>query len=186
MRFKTWVGRLTGLAMCVVGAACGDDDGVTDGGAGDVGAEDGATDAGIDASPIDPLDLSTYCARSAAQYYDYLVECFGFSDDSGDYVERSTARCEAAATGIAAGRIGYDGMAAARCVAESGAEDCFLSVSPACDDVLVGLVAPGGECYSGESAPSRARARRLRRSASHALPPGAQTGPRASSTWRPT
>ena len=171
MRSNSLVGWLAGAAICVVATACheGDggaavdgardggtgDGGTGDGGTGDGGAGDGGTgDGGTGdggASPIEPIDLSTFCARLAAQGHDYLLECFGFSGERMAYIERAVSRCEAAASGVAAGRLAYDGAAAARCVAESRAEGCFTRVSTACDDALVGLVEPGGECYSGES-----------------------------------
>lgn len=56
-----------------------------------------------------------------------------------------------AADSIAAGRAAYDGVLAARCIAETREEFCLTGAltAPSCLDAIRGLVPEGGACTSG-------------------------------------
>ena len=94
--------------------------------------------------------MTQFAARAPAATCDWAVRCGHAPDpatcerllDPKDYDIRRTV------DSLAAGRVAYDGVAAARCIAETREQFCLIGALAAqsCRDAIRGLVPEGGEC----------------------------------------
>ena len=168
----TWRGVALGVGVCVgLVAACGDDPTKrtargTEAGAGGGGDEPAAAGAGAAPSGAGgegggavqaSVDLATYCQTIGEQYSVWLTFCYGVEAypvaEQAEFAANIEERCSLAEEGVAAGRLAFDGVAAAACLATIDTMNCdgftFVETREECRDVVTGLVAVGDPCYSG-------------------------------------
>lgn len=119
---------------------------------------DAGPDAALDGSATaSALTLEAYCQAFAAWYHPYLQRCYGsepYPDErAAGLIAQWTERCEYAAGGVDAGRLSFDGEAAARCAAALPELACFIEFAglPACQGVFTGNVAVDDACYADET-----------------------------------
>jgi hypothetical protein len=128
----------------------GGDAGHPGGDGGDAGtAGSGAGDAGS----VPGVSLATYCEQTSDRYFTWLSLCYGTEAypeaRRTEYVERFGGRCLHSEAAVAAGRLGYDDVQAARCLAATETLHCvgqFLHDAD-CKGIFQGLVDTGDECY---------------------------------------
>jgi hypothetical protein len=106
-------------------------------------------DLGGDTGP-NSISLETFCTAVAEAYGAFLVECFHYGADEG-IVQLYIRQCPDLARRLDQGRLTYDGVRAAVCVDSLRDQTCgdykFLGNAEQCQDVLMGTVPPGGQCY---------------------------------------
>lgn len=137
------------------GAANVDDPGAGPRDGGDRDAMDtGDADGGEDNAA--GVGLQAYCERTSAGYYDHLQNCYGTrpypEERREEFVGEVRTRCLQAGPAVEAGRLGYDGVQASRCLDSLQPESCLPFASgPDCRAVFTGMSPIGGDCYREES-----------------------------------
>jgi len=135
------------------GVDAGMDSGVD---AGDAGVEAGM-DAAVDAATGEPVALEDYCARASALRFDWLALCYGSdayqNEGRAPYVAELEERCLHAGAAVSAGRLRYDARRAGACLDSLQGIGCtqFFATDGPCDEVFVGLVPDGEDCWVEES-----------------------------------
>lgn len=138
------------------GGADGSDSGGSDsGGGGASGGAAGGASGGSGGSEVS-IDLAEYCELRSERYFDYLSTCYGNEDFPEsyreEYVAQNEARCMNAERAIEEGRLTYDGVLGAACVAALEEVDCVTYANDAiCGDVFEGQSEPGDDCYVEET-----------------------------------
>lgn len=170
----TWRGVALGVGLCVgLVAACGDDpvkrtvrgseagagggDDVTAGsGAGPTPSASGAGGEGGGAVQA-RVDLASYCQTIGETYSAWLTFCYGSDaypeSEAAEFAANSESSCLVVAPEVAAGRLAFDEVAAAGCLAAIDTMNCdgftFVEGWDECRNVFAGLVEVGDPCYSG-------------------------------------
>jgi hypothetical protein len=123
-----------------------------DGGGGGVVGELGEGGTG----PQQGIGLSDYCSGIAELYFDFLSNCYGATDYPASardgFVANTLGRCLEVEPSVEAGRLAFDGVAAAACLAELEAADTctpvdFLLRAPACTALFSPQTAVAQDCY---------------------------------------
>lgn len=104
---------------------------------------------------VEPVSLATWCADAIQIAHERGTQCHGATYASDpEYMNLSLERtCRSVEPAIAAGRVTFDGLAAARCLASarsSLALGCRWNLEafdhPVCGEVFFGTVENGAEC----------------------------------------
>jgi hypothetical protein len=173
MRTLRYLGLV--VSALTLALACGDDSGKRTsqgeaGAGGEAGAEPGSAGAepttagsgggggegGAVVAP-EPITLEAFCTGQAQEYFDWLQNCYGSDPYSEQYRPEFTMNneldCLDSGPSVEAGRMSFDGVAAAGCLQAIDPMVCdgfdFMIFTPECANIFSPLVEAGGDCYPG-------------------------------------
>lgn len=103
------------------------------------------------------VDLATYCRTIGETYSEWLTFCYGSDaypeSEAAEFAANIESSCLLAEPAVEAGRVAFDEVTAASCLATIDTMSCdgftFVEGREECQGVMTGLVAVGEPCYSG-------------------------------------
>jgi hypothetical protein len=137
------------ILSCVVGLGCGGGSSGPGGGAGNGGAGSGGAGTTTSIPVGNSIKLADVAAVSTAKICEYSVRCGRFPDQA-TCVAANTSDVGQFLADVQAGKLLYDGAAAATCYKGFATLSCAYSdptpYPPVCDSVVKGTIMPGGVC----------------------------------------